>query len=344
MSGAPLVSVVMSAFNEAATIGVAVESILRQTFTDLELIVVDDGSTDATAEILSGVTDPRLRVERQPRNVGLTRSLNRGLSVARGQLIARLDADDLAYPRRLERQVARMLADPALAVLGTAYVARNPAGRRLEVVRFPAADLEVRWRALFSSPFAHPTVLYRRSILEEHRLRYDEGYPFAEDYDLWTRILRHGRGANLREALISYRVRARGITGTRRKEQLPTHDAIVLRTLREVVPEVRLDAADATRLRRLFAFRDDAIEGPLDGADGARLSALYLDLLQAFARRHRGAAGLEVLLCREAMRVALILLRRPITRDKMLNAARAARLGPPLPGAVIERLSRLIRR
>ncbi|MFL6030532.1 MAG: glycosyltransferase family 2 protein [Gaiellaceae bacterium] len=202
----PLVSVLMSVHDDAAFVREAVDSVLRQTLGDLELVVVDDGSTDGTAEALGRIPDSRLVLLQNDEQVGLASSLNRALEAARGRYVARLDADDVALPERLERQVARLQADSRTAVVGSAVVDLDEAGRRGGTHVMPSGARPLRWHALFSSPFFHPTVLVDRAVLDAHGLRYDPSFLESEDYDLWTRLFEYADGDNLREPLVLKRV------------------------------------------------------------------------------------------------------------------------------------------
>ncbi|MBI4253465.1 MAG: glycosyltransferase, partial [Candidatus Rokubacteria bacterium] len=200
----PAVSVLMSVHNGAPWVRDAVESVLTQTFQNLELIVIDDGSTDATPEILARVSDPRLRVERRPPG-GITRSLNVALGFARSALIARLDADDLALPERLERQRAFLAAHAEVGLLGTGAREVDEAGRTAREIRPPADDRAIRRALIRRNPFVHSSVMMRRSVLERVG-GYDEALPVAQDYDLWMRMSRLTRLANLPEPLVVRRL------------------------------------------------------------------------------------------------------------------------------------------
>ena len=169
----PLVSVLLATHDDARFLREAIESILGQTSGDLELIVVDDASSDETAEVLAGVDDHRLVVLRNQEQAGLAASLNRGLDQATGRYVARLDADDVASTERLERQLAWMKAKPGLGVVGAGIRDLDADGRLGRVHLMPCGAGALRWHALFSSPFFHPTVLVDRELLERHALRYD---------------------------------------------------------------------------------------------------------------------------------------------------------------------------
>ena len=278
----PLVTVLLAAHDAQAYLRPALSSVLRQTMPDLELLVVDDASTDATPSILAGITDTRLVVLRNDRRSGLAASLNRGLEAARGRWIARLDADDVALPHRLERQLAVVGRD-APAILGSAVADIDERGDVLRVHSVPTSDADVRWHALFSSPFYHPTVLLDRDVVERHGLRYDTGFAESEDYDLWARLLEHGRGRNLDEPLVLYRVHPGQATRRRRDLQRDLQRRVAFGAIRRVAPGLTDEQVElAWRLGAEERLEPDERETALDA---------YLALVDAFERRHgRGAA------------------------------------------------------
>jgi glycosyltransferase involved in cell wall biosynthesis len=202
----PRVTVLLPAYNAAATLRATIDSILAQTFPDFELLILDDASTDATPDILHEIRDPRLRLHRNPANLELTRTLNVGLSLSRGTYIARIDADDLCLPERVARQVAFLDAHPHIAVVGTfvdTFSDNNPAA----VWRYPTEPPAVAAALLFRNPLAHPAVMLRRAALEQHHLRYDDSIRRGQDYDLWCRChLARLSLANIPEVLLRYRV------------------------------------------------------------------------------------------------------------------------------------------
>jgi GT2 family glycosyltransferase len=214
------VSVVMSVFNGERFLREAMDSILGQTYRDLELIVIDDGSTDGSAEILARrqEEDPRLRVFPQ-KNMGLTRSLNRGVQLSTGEYVARMDADDGADPRRIECQVAFMDAHPEVGLLGTAYHEIDGEGRLLGTKVFPADDATLRATLIRHNPFFHASVMLRREVFAAVGL-YDPAWPSVEDYELWLRVAARFRLANLAEPLGIRRYDGGNISIRRDNEQL----------------------------------------------------------------------------------------------------------------------------
>jgi glycosyltransferase involved in cell wall biosynthesis len=265
----PLASVLLATHNDARYLPLAVESVLRQTLSDLELVVVDDASTDDTAELLSGISDSRLVVLRNDNQLGLAASLNRALDHAQGQYFARLDADDVALPDRLELQLARFRD---LGVLGTAVLDLNEEGHLGTLHRNPLGPRAVRWLALFSSPFFHPTVLVAREALEANDLRYDSSYLESEDYELWTRLLATTNGANLADPLVLKRVHPGQASLRRSDMQKSFQRQVALREIARVAPEL-----SAEERERAWAFGTGRSDSDRE---------IYLALLASFERLH----------------------------------------------------------
>jgi GT2 family glycosyltransferase len=209
-SGTPAVSVVMPVRNAARFVRNAAASVLAQTFSDLELIVVDDGSEDATLEIVAGLGDPRVRVV-SPGRVGLPAALNAGMAVARAPYFARMDADDLSAAERLERQIAHLERDPACVLIGTWARLIDVAGCEIGALEYPMEDAAIRRELHQRNQLVHGSVVMRAAALARAG-GYDESLPTAEDYDLWFRMGELGRFANLPEALYSLRVHGRSKT------------------------------------------------------------------------------------------------------------------------------------
>jgi len=277
-TASPLVSVLLAAHDAERFLASALASVLRQTVTDLELVVVDDGSRDRTPEILAELGDPRLVVLRNEERLGLAASLNLALERARSRYVARLDADDVAMPARLERQLSYLRGAPAVAVAGTGVLDVDEAGRPGRVHLMPASPGEVRWAALFGSPFYHPTVLFDREALERHGLRYDAAFLESEDYELWARVLSVAEGANLPEPLVLYRVHAGQATRARRGLQRDFQRSVALGQISALAPGLPPERAE-------LAWRLGAAEelGPGEIEDAA--DAL-LELLSRFEERH----------------------------------------------------------
>jgi len=277
----PLVSVLLAVRDGARFLGAAVDSVLDQTLRDLELVVVDDASTDATPELLAAYADARLAIVRNDEQLGLAASLNRGLERATGRYVARLDADDRALPRRLERQVARLQSAPEVAIAGTDVADLDEHGRAGAVHEMPRGPVAVRWHALFAAPFFHPTVLVDREELDSNGLRYDESFLESEDYELWTRLLTAADGDNLPEPLVLKRAHPGQASERRRELQTSFQRRVALREIARLAPD--LSPPDAEIAWRLGSGRDPSRDGV----------GPYRELLARFEREHGVDAGVR---------------------------------------------------
>jgi glycosyltransferase involved in cell wall biosynthesis len=205
----------MAVFNGERHLHAAIESILAQTFTNFEFLIVDDGSTDRSREIILGYADSRIRLLTLPQNLGLSTALNTGLRAATAELIARQDADDVSEPGRLARQVAVMRARPDLALLGSQALAIDEEGRPVGAVWRCLEPASIGWFGLFDNPFAHTSVVFRKTVAWDELGGFDATFdPFSQDYALWCRIMRRHGVANMPDRLVRYRVRASSITGS----------------------------------------------------------------------------------------------------------------------------------
>ncbi len=228
----PAVAVLLSVHNGAPWVGDAIASVLGQTDRELELIVVDDGSTDATPAVLAlaAAGDGRVRVVRQ-HHAGLTKALNRALALAAAPLVARLDADDVALPERIARQRAFLEAHPDVGLLGTACREVDAAGRELRVVRPPTDDAALRRALIRRNPFVHSSVMLRRALATAAG-GYDESLAVAQDYDLWMRLSSSTRLANLTEPLVTRRLVVGRVTALRDDERLRAEARVRWRAVR----------------------------------------------------------------------------------------------------------------
>ncbi len=200
----PRVSAVVPVWNGAAYLERAVESLLTQTFADIEVIIVDDGSTDATATIIAGFAarDRRVRPFHQA-HAGEAVAANRATAEARSDLIARLDADDMAVPDRFERQVAWLDANPSVAVLGGSIMSIDRNDRKMRLYTYPGGS--VRAKMEHGNPIAHSTAMVRKSVLEAVG-GYRAAFNLADDYDLWLRMAEKADVANIGHVLAYYRL------------------------------------------------------------------------------------------------------------------------------------------
>jgi hypothetical protein len=206
------ITVLLPVFNGGPYLRPAIESVLAQTLSDFELLVIDDGSTDGSLEVARSYRDPRLRVVENGRNLGLTATLNRGLREARAPLIARQDADDLSAPDRLSLQAEMMARRPELALLGAQADVIDARGRHAGSLARGCEHDSIRWELLFDNAFVHSSVMFRRAVVLEEVGGYDEGLRYCQDFGLWSRLVRTHAVANLDRALVQCRAHGRSMT------------------------------------------------------------------------------------------------------------------------------------
>ena len=225
--------------------------------------MVDDGSRDGTWPLLQQYAqqDRRLVLVQNPVNLGLTRSLNRGLQKAQGRFLARQDVDDLSEPERLATQVAYMEAHPSVVILGSDIRVVDSQGHPTGEIGFrPRTDAGIRRYLLLNNAFFHSTVLVRRQTLGEHGLTYDQSLPYAQDFDLWSRLLQFGQGANLPLALVRFRRHGGQLSETSWPAQQEVADRVALANLARQGLEGRLSPRDIYLLRRV-ALGPGALSG-----------------------------------------------------------------------------------
>lgn len=198
----PLISVLLPVYNAEKYLGNAIESVLNQSFTNFEFLLINDGSTDGSKQIIRSYSDPRIRFIDNTENRGLIQVLNQGLNLAKGKYIARMDADDICNLERFQKQIDFLEKNPDHGVCGT-HIKVIDTG---EIIKRPLSDAELRWWIFKGSPLAHPSVLMRRDILIDHQLQYHIEAYLVEDFDLWWRMSFNCKMANLDEVLLDYRV------------------------------------------------------------------------------------------------------------------------------------------
>ena len=210
MENKPLVSVIMSAYNAEKYISQTIKSVLNQTFIDFEFLIFNDGSKDKTEEIIGSYGDHRIKSVNQS-NIGLTKTLNKALALSQGEYIARMDADDICEPARLQKQVDFLKNHPEIGICGTWVKMIDADGTFIKNYDLPTENKDIRKMLLLHNPLIHPSVMFRRKIYSDIG-GYDESFRFAQDYEYWTRILAKYQAANLPEYLLNYRVFDQNIT------------------------------------------------------------------------------------------------------------------------------------
>jgi hypothetical protein len=281
----------MPVLNGGSFLRPAVESVLAQTFPDFELLIVDDGSVDGSAAVAESVHDSRVVVIRNEHTRGLPAALNIGLRRASGEFVARLDQDDVARPDRIERQVAAFRREPSLVLIGSQARLINGSGAAVGSVQRCLDAVSIRWYCLFDNPFIHSSVMFRRREVVNDLGGYDESLPYAEDWELWSRVVRRYDVRNLPERLVDYRTWPASMMGA--IESTPEHPrrAVfqdVIRTViaRQVDGTLGQDAASAEDVEEMTRF---ILGVPANQA--GRFLSRFDRLIRLFEARYPQAAG-----------------------------------------------------
>lgn len=189
----------------------AVNSVLNQTYTNVELLIIEDGSTDDSLEYLKTLQDQRVRLEVNQINLGMAASLNRGLLLAQGKYIARLDADDISLPDRIQTQLDYLENNQEIEVCGSYAQVISSTGELLFVWKQVTSPLEIGWKILFKNPFIHSSVMFRKDTVLRNSISY-QNYAGTDDYQFWSEILKYGQGVNLKKVLVQYRRHDKNMT------------------------------------------------------------------------------------------------------------------------------------
>jgi glycosyltransferase involved in cell wall biosynthesis len=212
----PEITVLMPVYNASEYVRKTIDSILNQTFTDFEFLIINDGSSDDSEEIIKSYSDPRIRLVNNEKNLKLIATLNRGINLAQGKYIARMDADDICLPTRLEKQYKVMEEDPEIALCGTGIKMMGKKFFQPIVITDPERIRNVM-RAF--NIFFHPTVMFRKSVLIENNFRYNPDYLHAEDYQLFQLMSEKHKLINIDETLLLYRLSPGGISRVHNTDQ-----------------------------------------------------------------------------------------------------------------------------
>lgn len=322
------ISAIMAAYNADRFILESIQSVLAQTWPDFELIVVDDGSADRTAEIAASLEDPRIRLLRQPRNLGVVAARNAAAAVARGRYLAILDADDLAHPTRFAAQKAFLDAAPQVQMVGS-EMSLLEKGRVTARRDPPSPDpVQLHWMLHHGNPIGHSSMMFRASALDSLGRYLREDMKYAEDFDFAHRIARLGEISVLPERLIIYRVHDQNLSRVRRAEMIARTAAVLAEAY------APLDIADAGVAAGIVARHLVAGDAPPSDEDlavlGEALDAVLAGFLGTRATTNTQAAAIRRDAARAWWRAVLAAVSAgTISRRADLNAFSAARAEPP---------------
>lgn len=226
MTSDSIVTVIMPVYNTEKFVPMSIDSILNQTYTQFEFVIIDDGSKDSSWQIVQTYAeqDSRIVALQNEENLGIVQTLNRGLSIANGKYIVRMDADDISPLDRLEKQVAYMEQNPTVGVLGTniTYIDEDDQPYHQGKLKHELEESVsfIQWSLLWRCAIYHPTVMIRKSILDETGYLYKENFKYAEDYDLWTRMMHHTEIARLHDTIVQMRILSTSISRQHNQVQM----------------------------------------------------------------------------------------------------------------------------
>lgn len=212
----PIVSVLMPVYNGEKFLKEAIESILYQTYTDFEFLIINDGSTDKSEEIILGFNDSRIRYIKNESNIKLIATLNKGIELSKGKYIIRMDADDISMPKRIEKQLEFMEIHPQIALCGSWF---SSIGDRTGISKYQMNNDEIKYKMLYQCHLSHPSIIIRRDVLENFNTKFDPQFIHAEDYDLFVRISEKYLMANIQEVLLKYRIHGNSVSNTYKEIQ-----------------------------------------------------------------------------------------------------------------------------
>lgn len=269
------VSVLTALFNAEKTLAASIDSILAQSYQDFELIIIDDCSKDSSSQVISTFKDPRIVYFRNERNMGLSASLNRALKNARGDYIARHDADDISLPERLKLQVQSLDANVEVGVIGAQMDVMDQYNRLIAQYPLPTSHGLLAWLLFFDRSFAHPTVMMRKELLERVD-GYDESLRVSQDHELWTRLVRITRFANLPDSLVHYRSDVDGKSFLKAQQQYSNR----MRSRQKLAAELLGTEISSTQMRWMDISQKDPCLLSLNQRQ--TVAGLILDLFEAY--------------------------------------------------------------
>lgn len=247
----PLVTVLIPVYNRPSVVK-TIDSIIHQTYSNLEILIIDNASTDDTVEVIRNINDKRIRLVINETNLGQTGSMNKGLKLASGKYIARIDSDDIALPERIEEQVRFMEEHPDYVLVGAWIQYISDDDQLGGVMRMCTTDKGLRFMQTFFCGIHHPTAMYRTDVIRENSIEYEPGISMAEDYEMWRKLLHFGKGLNIGKVLVYYR---RG----ENNDSLKHYDQMVKESLlvrKRVCAELELNTRDREKLDKALALLD----------------------------------------------------------------------------------------
>lgn len=231
----PKVTILMSVYNGGKYLRQAIDSILNQTFEDFEFLIINDGSTDKTLEILQSYNDPRIKIVNNKKNIGLTKSLNKGINLARGQYIARMDADDISLPDRLQKQYQFLKNNKNIGVVGSNMYLINQSGKKVGRNSKSQKHFLIKWKCFIGFPMSHPTIMAKTKVLRTNL--YNENFISSQDVELWSRLIfdKNIKFTNLNDYLLKYRMHPDSVIKKRPIAQKEKSVEIIIKNIKKYI-------------------------------------------------------------------------------------------------------------
>lgn len=300
----PKVSIIMPVYNGDKFLRAAIDSILNQSFKEFEFLIIDDGSTDTTKDIIASYKDRRIRPIENIENIGLIATLNKGIYLAKGEFVARMDADDVSLPTRLEKQVDFISDHPDIGVLGTGFQLIDSKGENYGLpIGFPTDHDFLKWSLNFYSPIVHPSVMMNKAIIREIG-GYSSLYVHAEDYDLWIKASKVTRISNLEDKLLLLRKHDNNIT----KTYLGEHKQNAVKICHSMISDRLNENIPIKVIENLWGTKCPSVK------DASEVSRLMYKLYHAHVRKNK-LSWHEKRLIREDAGKRLFNIVRPFVKD-----------------------------
>lgn len=290
----PRISVLMPVYNCRKYIEESVNSILKQTFSDFEFLIIDGCSTDGTYEYLQSLSDSRIKLIREAQKSGIVNALNMGIVMAKGEYIARMDADDISLPQRLDIQFQILENNPQISVCGTSYFTKDENKVNLEnITRTDRTEnsFEVYMHLFFSCAVCHPSVMIRNKILIDNKLFYDTDFKDAEDFEFWVRISKISQIINISDPLLIYRLHGNNLSGKQFVNMINATGVVINKSFRREGIELN---------EELSLLLAQSIEAPQPGllslADFKAIAEVFITLKNKFSNSSKKRMIAEIML------------------------------------------------
>lgn len=286
----PKVTVLMSVYNGEQYLCEAIDSILNQTFKDFEFIIINDSSTDKTGEILENYNDPRIKIINNDKNIGLTKSLNKGIVIAKGEYIARQDADDISMPERLQKEVEFLAKNKNVGLVGTDSSIINEKGKVVHAVKCITDYIELKIKLLEGNQLTHSSVMFRKECIYSVG-NYREEFKFAQDYDFYLRIAELCDIANISESLVKWRISTKSISVT--KKALQDKYALLAIELAKERKQLGKDKLQSLKQEEIDKFVEESISsGESQNNEEGNNGYFYYGIILLNGRDYKGALKL----------------------------------------------------